>query len=299
MGYSKAKKKTSPRKWDWMLCIVWIFVLLLCAPCLVVMLCQLLTNSGNRTEELGDGGERPSSRTVSKAPLTKPVRSRNVEHPNQIAEEDAFPVVLPWINLKNWYAICYDRNITQMKKQRLFSDLVSAAVPASLLTMEIPALKNYLATKFTAFYWVPYPDGIQCSVRDVRGFPDFVQLDLKIEDDAMMKKAKDYYASRAQTSDADAFYKLCCSYFSIVFSRNHPLYAQMSDLNIGDYVTSKDWGNLFVIDKALKGTHTFNEVLSSMKACPMLEKSTSFDLNFSILIAVKYEDKLIREAMSK
>lgn len=293
MGYSKAKKKLAPRKRNWVSCVIWIFVFLLCVACLVATLRWRLAESEDLTAKHEDGGKRTSSRIVSNASTPKPVRPRIVERPIQIIEEADSPVDLPLINLKDWYAIRYDFNVTQVKKERLFDNLVDIAMPAKFLTTHIHALKDYLATEYTSFYWVPYPDGITCSVRDVRNFSDFIMLDLEIKDQTIRKRVKDYYASQAQVSGCSVFYPFSNEYFSIVFSKEHPQYAQMSNLNKGDYVTSKSWGNLFVINSALTGDGT------SLRAYSMQEKNTLFDVNFGILKAVQAESKCIRQAMSK
>ena len=291
MGYSKAKEKSVLSKWTG--CAIWIFVLLLCAVGLVVTLCWLLGNSEDLTAESADEGERASLRTVLDTPSPNPVPSRKGDHPVQTVVVEDSPVDLPLIDLKNWYAIRYDFNITRVKKERLFNNLVFSAMPAKSLTTHIHALNDYLATEYTLFYWVPYPDGITCSIRDVRDFSDFIQLDLEIKDQTIRKRVENYYASQAHVSERTVFHEFSSAYFSIVFSREHPQYAEMSDLNKGDFVTSKDWGNLFVINTALKGSPT------RVSANSMREKSTLFDVNFGILKAVQAKSRRIRNAMSK
>ena len=73
--------------------------------------------------------------------------------------------------------------------------------------------KNYLATEYTSFYWVPYPDGITCIVRDVRDFSDFIQLELTIKDQDMEKRVKDYYASCGQVTERSGFSEFSRKYF--------------------------------------------------------------------------------------
>ena len=57
----------------------------------------------------------------------------------------------------------------------------------------------------------------------------------------------------------------------------NPCCMTMSDLNKDDVVTSKNWGNLFVINTARRGNRT------PVRAGGMREKSDLFDVKFAIL----------------
>ena len=201
-----------------------------------------------------------------------------------IKDEYNAPVDLPLLDIKKWYTVCdYSSKATTVKKNRVFYELVNRACPAIDLTSKVRGLAKYRATATTSFYWVPFPDGIPCVVREVRPYADFIQLELTVEDEVSKKFVKNYYMDEAYgVSTVGVLHEFDNAYFSLCISMENPCCAAMSDLNKGDVVTSKNWGNLFVINTALKGNRT------PVHAGGMREKGDLFDVKFAILKAVQY-----------
>lgn len=223
-----------------------------------------------------DEGSKPSGKALDLGDYRKVS--------TDIRDEYNTPVDLPLLDFKKWYAVCDYRNkATQVKKDKIFYEVVNGACPAIDLTSKVRGLANYRATATTSFYWVTFPDGIPCVVREVRGYADFIQLELMVKDETTVKAVKNYYMDDVGAYTVGVMHEFDERYFSLVISKENPCCTAMSDLNKDDVVTSKNWGNLFVINTARRGDRT------PVRAGGMREKGDLFDVKFAILKAVQFE----------
>lgn len=285
MGYSKRKISQRTRRKS--PAVIILACLLLFA--IVVSAAYMLLVSKNDQHIKRESSEiksakRQSVRHDEKRGTLDYSRARNEKASTEIKAEYNALVDLPLLDIKKWCTVYdYGNKVTQVKKNKIFYELVNGACPAIDLTSKIRGLANFRATATTSFYWVPFPDGIPCIVREVKEYDDFIQLELNVKDEANVKVVKNYYMDDSDAYIVGVMNAFDDSYFSLAISMANPCYAAMCDLNIDDVVTSKNWGNLFVINTARRGDRT------PLRAGGMKEKSDLFDVKFAILKAVQFE----------